>query len=163
MATFNNISLLPIVLTCFALLVQTGISYNVQAPSETPSEAPSPLSWYQKYLNNCARRVYPPCGDEIFFSIFVGNQTASNECCFNLVNEVGKQCHDDMTKFIVASRAYKESSSILERSGKVWDNCVSSLLNIPPSAAIEPEVFNFNSVDPNVFNFHADPNVFNFH
>ena len=142
---------MPIVSACFALLVQTGISSHVQLSNDPPPHAPTQSSWFEKHLKNCATKLYQPCGDEIFFSIFFGNQTAGNECCFNLVNEVGKQCHDDTTKYILASENFKKKkSSILERSWKVWDSCVSSLLNIPPVA--DPYVF--NSIDPNVFNFN---------
>jgi len=146
MATFNTFSLLPIVLTCFAMLVETGIS---------SPDAPTQPSLFEKHLNNCATKVYQPCGDEIFFSIVFGNQTVGKECCLNLVNEVGKQCHDDMTKAILTTEDFRKSktSSILKRSAKVWDSCVSSLLNNNPQAA-GPNVFNFNSIDPNVFNFY---------
>jgi len=153
MAPFNTFSLLPIVLTCFALLIETGISSHVQLSNDPPPDAPTQPSLFEKHLKNCASKVYQPCGDEIFFSILFGNQIVGKECCFNLVNEVGKQCHDDMTKAILTSEDFRKSkTSILKRSAKAWDSCVSSLLNNNPQAA-DPNVFNYNSIDPNVFNF----------
>ncbi|KAF1863963.1 hypothetical protein Lal_00031104 [Lupinus albus] len=61
----------------------------------TSSDAPSPLS------NNCASKLHPHCGTQIFFGIFYGNKTVSADCCHNLVDDLGKNCHDIMTSYAI--------------------------------------------------------------
>jgi len=148
MATFVSSSLLPIVMTCLVLLVKTGISTNVEESNGSPSTinyAPRPLSSYEKYLNNCASKLYPLCGDGIFYTVFSGNQTTGTECCYNLVNEVGERCHEDLTRYILSLEDYKHNKfSFWQRSKKVWDDCVSILLNISAVESVDPTAFNFN-------------------
>lgn len=142
MISFSTFRLLPIAMTCLILLAESGISSNAQ---ESNGDAPRPLSSYEQYLSDCAAKLYPPCGSEIFFSVFVGNQTTSNECCYSLVNELGQRCHEDMTRYILGSANFKNNRiSIWKRSKKVWDDCIYSLLSLPPSESIDPAVFNFN-------------------
>ncbi|AET01382.1 prolamin-like protein [Medicago truncatula] len=131
------------------LLIKTGISTNVEDSNGSPSTinyAPRPLSSpYEKYLNNCASKLYPLCGDEIFYTVFSGNQTTGTECCYNLINEVGERCHQDLTRYILSLEDYKHNkSSFWQRSKKVWDDCASILLNISPVESVYPTVFNFD-------------------
>jgi len=58
MATFNTFSLLPIVLACFVLLVQTGISSHVQLSNDPPPHAPTQSLWFEKHLKNWATKLY---------------------------------------------------------------------------------------------------------
>jgi len=129
-------------ITSFILLVQSGLSYKVtDPPIGSPTEfnfAERPLSSYsyEKYLNNCAAQVYPICGEEIFSSVFFGNQTYSNECCFNLMNDLGKRCLDDLVKHILSSpKFYTNKISIWQRSAKVWNDCASISQGISPVEA----------------------------
>ncbi|MED6166089.1 hypothetical protein PIB30_105664, partial [Stylosanthes scabra] len=39
--------------------------------------------------------------DELHSSVIYGNQIVSDTCCSNLVNGIGKQCFEEMAKFIV--------------------------------------------------------------
>jgi len=140
MAASPNIFLLLVFITSFILLVQTGLSYKAtDPPIGSPTEfnyAKRPLSSYEKYLNNCAAQLYPICGEEIFSSVFFGNQTSSNECCFNLVNESGKCCHDDLVKHILSSPKFHTNKiSIWQRSAKVWNDCASISQRISPVEA----------------------------
>jgi len=147
MATFVRFSLLPIVTTCLVLLVKTGFSTNVEESNGSPTinYAPRPLSSFEKYLDNCVSKLYLLCGDEIFYTVFSGNQTTGTECCYNLVNEVGEHCHEDLTRYILSLEDYKHNKiSFWQRSKKVWDDCVSILLNISPVESVDPTVFNFN-------------------
>jgi len=83
MVTFVRFSLLPIVMTCLRFVLSSS---------------------YEKYLNNCASELYTLCGDEIFYTVFSSNQTTGTECCYNLVNEVGERCHEDLTIYIFCHR-----------------------------------------------------------
>lgn len=121
MATFSNISQMFL---CFmissTLMVKIGLSQD--APE--PSNAPGPMSSYVKYLANCGSHLSPNCGDEVFSAIFFGNKTVSNGCCDKLVNDVGKVCHDDMTKYILTLPKFRAHKiQILKRSEKVWFDC----------------------------------------
>ncbi|KAL5062075.1 hypothetical protein RYX36_023812 [Vicia faba] len=87
----------------FVLVLGTSICSKIpQPPSDAPSHnisyAPRPLSSYEKYLTICSSKLKKECGKEIFSSVFVGNGTVSDYCCHNLVNDVGKSCHFDMTR-----------------------------------------------------------------
>ncbi|RDX76338.1 hypothetical protein CR513_43679, partial [Mucuna pruriens] len=114
----------------YPLLEPIGHSYDdVSEPSESPSGEPNytlgPLSSYEEYLNNCAARLYPNCGDEMFSAIFFGNQTVTYDCCFQLVNDVGKLCHDDMVKYILKLPEYgPNQTEILHRSEIIWNDCL---------------------------------------
>lgn len=131
MGASNTICPLLIFITSFILLVQTGISNDVTNPSiESPTERPS--SSYEKYLTNCATKLYPNCGDEIFSSAFFANQTVSDTCCFNLESDLGQKCHEDMTRYVLSFKQFKKNWVLIwERSKNVWKDCVSrSLLDI---------------------------------
>lgn len=122
MATFSNISQMFL---CFmissTLMVKIGLSQD--APE--PSNAPGPMSSYVKYLANCGSHLSPNCGDEVFSAIFFGNKTVSEYCCDKLVNDVGKMCHDDMTKYILTLPKFRaHETQILKRSQTVWFDCV---------------------------------------
>jgi len=60
------------------------------------------------------------------FAVFFGNTTVIEDCCDKLVINVGKVCHDDMTKYLLTKTKLKSSKvQILERSEKVWNDYVS--------------------------------------
>ncbi|KAL2317829.1 hypothetical protein Fmac_031705 [Flemingia macrophylla] len=98
----------------------TGLSRDVPAES---SHAPNQSS---SYLTHCASLLGKHCGDEVFSAIIFGNKTVSGECCNTLVNDVGKQCHDDMTKYILTLKKSPKNVQleILKRSHNVWNECV---------------------------------------
>lgn len=126
-----------------AFLLKTSLCTEALQPSQGPSKeinyAPRPLSSYEKYLTSCASRIKPKCGEQLFFGVFVGNQTVSNYCCLNLVNDVGKSCHTDMTRYAVKSPLFrKDQTQILNRCEKIWNDC-SSL----PSPPTDPHSFSF--------------------
>ncbi|KAK7377392.1 hypothetical protein VNO80_02816 [Phaseolus coccineus] len=123
MATFsNNFSLILLFfMMSSALMFHTGF-FNV---ASTPSNAPGPVSSYEDYLANCASNLDTFCGKDVFFAIFFGNATVNEDCCDELVSGVGKVCHDDMTKYVLTKSNFKSSYvQILERSQKIWNNCV---------------------------------------
>ncbi|KAK7377441.1 hypothetical protein VNO80_02866 [Phaseolus coccineus] len=122
MAIFNNFSLLLCFVISSSLMFNTGLSDVALAPSNTPG----PVSSYEDYLTNCASNLDSICGKDIFFAIFFGNTTVIEDCCDELVNDVGKVCHDDMTKYVLTKSKFKSSDvQILERSQKLWNDCVS--------------------------------------
>ncbi|KAK7385154.1 hypothetical protein VNO78_30866 [Psophocarpus tetragonolobus] len=115
-------------------MVQTGLSQDAPAPessnAETDDYAPAPApgassSSYLKYLANCAAKLYKPCGKEIFSAIFFGNQRVGDYCCDSLVDDVGKVCHDDMTKYILTLPKFRShANEIMQKSIKIWNYCV---------------------------------------
>ena len=85
------------------------------------------FSAYEDYLRKCAAKLDPHCGDQIFFNIVYGNQTVSDECCFDLVYDMGYSCHRDMTNYVAESPKFKDDKvQISERSQKAWNECASS-------------------------------------
>ena len=131
MASFNGCYDVVTIMISFALLFTTTLCSEIsQSPSGGPStdvtSAPRPLSSYEKYLTNCASKVKPAeCGKQIFTGVFVGNQIVSDYCCHSLVNDVGKSCHDDLTRNALQWPAYaKNKTEILKRNNKVWNDCV---------------------------------------
>ncbi|KAL2317825.1 hypothetical protein Fmac_031701 [Flemingia macrophylla] len=113
----------PFSMLCFmvgsAFMFETGVSRDVPKPSQAPKQSSS-------YLTHCASLLGKHCGDEVFSDIVFGNKTVSGECCNTLVNDVGKQCHDDMTKYILTLKKSPKNTQlqILKRSHRVWDKCV---------------------------------------
>jgi len=71
MATFHTLSILFVSIICFSMLVESEISSPI-SPSSNDS-----LSPYQKYLTSCIEKLIPPCDDEIFNTVYIGNQTVS--------------------------------------------------------------------------------------
>lgn len=121
----------------YAFLVQTGHSYDFPPSSNDPSfesdYAPSPLSSsYQKHLEICAVNLFPSCGEDIFYSVFYGNRTLTSDCCDNLVNDVGKRCHNDLINNLLESPTFKTNRiQILHRSEEVWNDCLVLEFNSP--------------------------------
>ncbi|XP_027368333.1 protein DOWN-REGULATED IN DIF1 11-like [Abrus precatorius] len=129
MAIFRNFCVIAVFLISYTLMVTKGLSKDVSNISNGPSTeinyAPRPLSTYEGYLNSCAVRLNSDCGDEIFSAIFFGNKIVSGDCCVQLVTDVGKQCHDDMTKYILKLPKFKTNKAeILARSERTWNFCV---------------------------------------
>jgi hypothetical protein len=141
MAASHTICLILVLITSFISLIQTGLSYD--PPIGSPiNYAERPLSSYEKYLENCDLKLHPFCGSEIFSSAIYGNQTVSDGCCKNLVNDLGQKCHEDITKYIVSFPKFKTNKILIwQRSKKVWNDCASRSLNISPVGAVDANVF----------------------
>ena len=110
-------------LLCFvissSLMFNIGLSNVASAPSNVPGPS------YENYLANCASKLDSICGKDIYFAVFFGNTTIIEDCCGELVNDVGKRCHNDMTKYVLIKTKFRSSNAqILERSEKVWNDCV---------------------------------------
>ncbi|QCE00060.1 hypothetical protein DEO72_LG7g1346 [Vigna unguiculata] len=123
MATFssNFCLMLLCLMMSWSLMCNTVLSNVAPAPSNWPG----PVSSYQSYLANCAANLDPICGRDIYFAVFYGNATVIEDCCDKLVSNVGKVCHDDMTKFVLTKTQFLSSAvQIVERSQKVWNDCV---------------------------------------
>ncbi|AET01372.1 putative bifunctional inhibitor/plant lipid transfer protein/seed storage helical [Medicago truncatula] len=135
MATFHTLSILYVAIICFSMLVKSEISSPI-SPSSNES-----LSPYQKYLTTCIEKLTQPCDDEIFYTVYIGNQTVSYECCSQLVNDMGQRCHDEITRFIVESPKFKANKiSILQRSKKVWNECSNAFDVDSPLGSIVPDI-----------------------
>ncbi|KAG2389885.1 uncharacterized protein HKW66_Vig0179580 [Vigna angularis] len=130
MTTFHKFCVIMVVTVSLGLTVKTGVSREIPEASarisDEKNDAARPLSSYEQYLQHCAAKLYPDCGSNIFSAIFFGNETVTCDCCDKLVNDVGKRCHDDMTKFILQRPDYRtKKNQILCRSDSVWNDCVS--------------------------------------
>ncbi|XP_057453014.1 uncharacterized protein LOC130744873 [Lotus japonicus] len=131
MASLHAFSLLVIFMTSFALVIQTGLSAE-------SNYAPEPSPSYIKYIKSCAARLNAACGREIFNSVFYGNQTVGDECCLDLVNDMGQRCHEDLTNFLLMSPQLKAKKiPITQRSKKVWGYCASLSHNLSPMGSAE--------------------------
>lgn len=130
MTSFNGFNVVVIFMISFTLVLRTTMCSKIpQSPSEAPSRdigyAPRSLSSYEKYLTICSSKLKKECGKETFFSVFVGNETVSDYCCHNLVNDVGKSCHFDMTRYVAQLPLYtKNKTEILNRCSNVWNHCI---------------------------------------
>jgi len=139
----HTVCIMLVFIASFLLLVQTGLSDDVtDPPIGSPIEyiyAERPLSSYENYLYDCTTQLYPICGEEIFSTVFFGNTTYSNVCCLNLVNDLGKLCHDGLVKYILTSPKFQKNKvSIWERSEQVWNDCASRAQDITPVEAEPP-------------------------
>jgi len=128
MASFNTFYVVMAFAISFNLLVETSLSSELHQPLQAFSPkinyAPRPLSAYEKYLSNCANKLKPNCGEQIFFAAFVGNETVSSVCCLSLVDNMGKTCHTDMTRYTVNLSMFKPNrNQILKRGEKIWNDC----------------------------------------
>ena len=93
--------------------------------ASAPSNAPESQSSYGHYLANCASKLDSICSKDIYFAVFFGNTTVIEDCCNELVYDVGKVCHDDMTKYVLTKTKFRSNNAqILKRSEKVWNDCV---------------------------------------
>jgi len=115
------------------ILIITSLSSETLPPSTEHSteiyQVSRPLTTYEKYLRNCANKLKPNCAEEIFYSVFIGNQTIGKPCCFNLVTDMGLYCHVDITKYMVKLPAFKKNESlILNRSAMIF--CVYGCLGL---------------------------------
>jgi len=93
--------------------------------ASAPSNASGPQSSNEHYLANCASKLDTICGKDIYFAVVFGNTTVIEDCCDELVYDVGKVCHDDMTKYVLIKTKFtRGNTKILKRSKKVWNDCV---------------------------------------
>lgn len=119
MKSFNSFFAVMAILASLTLLINTSHSSPVEV-----NYAPGPLSAYGKYLSNCASKVKQICGQQIFVGVFFSSHTVSDYCCHSLVNDMGKSCHVDLTKYVANSPTFKKNTTeIMKRCYKVWDYC----------------------------------------
>lgn len=147
MASFNNFVIVLTFVISFALWLKPSVSSETisptsDGPSSETSYAPRPLSSYEKYLISCVNKLKPKCGDEVFFSVFVGNQTVSDHCCRSLVSDMGKSCHIDVTKHAVKLPMYKkDEAQILNRCENIWNDCSLAKSPQPKPYVLTPTIF----------------------
>nr|KYP60156.1 hypothetical protein KK1_015604 [Cajanus cajan] len=99
-----------------------GQSFASDPSSVSNSSSPSPSP--ENYLEDCAAKLYPDCGNELYSAIFFDNDTVSKECCQNLVVDLGKTCNDKMTMYILELPEFKPNKTqILQRSDEIWKGC----------------------------------------
>lgn len=127
MATLNNFCLVVVLMASATLLVKTTFAYEVLNPSQGPSNiAPEPSSSYEKLLRDCAAKLHEKCGNQILSILIYKNETITNDCCHNLVYDVGLDCHYMMTNYIIQSQNLKEKETeILQGSIQIWRHCTS--------------------------------------
>ncbi|KAF8412503.1 hypothetical protein HHK36_000468 [Tetracentron sinense] len=85
---------------------------------------PEPQPGFYKYLESCAIILTEKCGEEIFDKMFE-NTTMNEDCCYKLV-QMGKPCHDELSKMMASLPEYKANApEIPKKSLEVWNQCVS--------------------------------------
>ena len=92
MSSLNNLYVALAFALSLNLLINMSLSSETPQPSQGPS-TPKPLSAYEKYHSDCASKLKPHCGEQIFFSVFVGNQTVTNRCCLSLLKSLPHRRH----------------------------------------------------------------------
>ena len=130
MTSLNNFYVVLAFALSLNLISNTSLSLETFQPSQGPFNSKS-LSVYEKYLSDCTSKLKPYCGEQIFFDVFVGNQTMTNHCCLSLLNGMGKaskQKHHKLCSDIAIVQA--KTNSNLKWSEKVWNDCSSQLINL---------------------------------
>ncbi|CAJ1947600.1 unnamed protein product [Sphenostylis stenocarpa] len=124
MASLNGLHVVAFVLS-LNLLMNSSLSFEiVQGSSNGIGEAPSPGPAYDEYLNDCAEKLKPNCGEQILYDIYLNRQTTTKYCCLSLVKDMGKSCFIDVAKYALTLPVFKENATvILNRCEKFWDYC----------------------------------------
>lgn len=131
MESFNNFYFTVTFFINFTFLLKSSPGFealqpHIQGSSAEMHYAPGPLSSYEKHLSKCVSNLAPHCREEIFFNVFVGNQTVNFYCCFSLKKFLGKSCHMDITNNALKLPMFKKNKiEVLNRSLKLWDECSS--------------------------------------
>ncbi|CAJ1971914.1 unnamed protein product [Sphenostylis stenocarpa] len=114
-------------LICFMIGFSSSFNVGLSNVVPAPSNAAGPMSSCKKYLTNCGSNLDRICGEEIFLAVFFGNTTVRDGCCDELMGDVGKVCHDDMTRCVLTLPKFRNSKvEMLKRGQKVWNDCVFS-------------------------------------
>nr|DAD22384.1 TPA_asm: hypothetical protein HUJ06_023847 [Nelumbo nucifera] len=82
----------------------------------------------------CSKKVSRGCGLELYTAMFEGSGV-NDQCCQELVQIVGKECHDTMTANLVRDPVYAVNAPhFWRRSAQIWFTCVARLTGrIAPS------------------------------
>lgn len=79
------------------------------------------------YLKQCLNKFTKVCGPLAYYSIVYNNVTLKYECCFNILNDVGKECYDDVLVPVLEQPEFKANASeIRARSDEIWRECSST-------------------------------------
>ncbi|KAL5756855.1 hypothetical protein ACOSQ2_021601 [Xanthoceras sorbifolium] len=82
---------------------------------------PLPSSTHN-FLEQCAAKLPVECGVEIVGTLF-GDGALTASCCSNLV-AVGRPCHDEFLAVTLPYHKEIQTSRVLAKSEKVWNDCV---------------------------------------
>lgn len=132
MALFNNFCVLLTFAMSFTMLVNTSLSGEISQPSQSPSSdfnyAPRPLSAYENYINNCISKMKENCANQFINSLFESNQTISNDCCLNLVKDVGKSCLVDTIRYLTSVPMFQKNKMLMlsianNGTKNIWHDC----------------------------------------
>ena len=100
-----------------------GEGFGDPSPSNLPREEHQESF---EFLTKCATKFTKDCGYLTFNSIVYRNVTLTQECCDNLVNRVGKKCHDGLIVPLLEAPALKGNvSQIAASNEEVWSKCSS--------------------------------------
>ncbi|XP_028760131.1 protein DOWN-REGULATED IN DIF1 11-like [Neltuma alba] len=114
-----------------------GVSVLWATPGVVSSEAPSSSSSsaaaaalspeqdpkFHEYLRQCSKK-FKKCGPLAYDAVVFKNATMTNQCCYNLVKDVGKSCFDNLLTLVLHSPAFKANASAIKESNRqVWNHC----------------------------------------
>ncbi|CAJ1960309.1 unnamed protein product [Sphenostylis stenocarpa] len=140
MAASMKLCLIMMFMAIATSSVKPCLSYEVFDPFEGPI---SPMTSFEKLLTDCILKLHPPCDNLYMFgTIFFYNETISKDCCSN-IREMGKQCHDTLTTYILnLPKSKAKKTLILQRSKQVWKEC-----NHPLPRQVQNVASDANSID----------------
>ncbi|XWS59088.1 hypothetical protein CRYUN_Cryun08bG0092100 [Craigia yunnanensis] len=102
---------------------------EVETPSPSLDEIkitipPEPEPGFYHFLDVCTKKVSHECGENVVKSVFENVET-TRKCCGELVNGMGKTCHDDLLKFFVSlPELGLIASQVYTKGDQIWNNCV---------------------------------------
>ncbi|XP_022747940.1 uncharacterized protein LOC111297496 [Durio zibethinus] len=112
MAKLNNLAIMVALLSSMVAaasmvaLASPVAAAEVEAPSPSQDDVkvtipPEPEPGFYQFLEECTQKMSRQCGENVVKSLFE-NVDNSRKCCGELVNGMGKTCHQDLLKFFVS-------------------------------------------------------------
>ncbi|XVE61105.1 hypothetical protein DITRI_Ditri06bG0013100 [Diplodiscus trichospermus] len=102
---------------------------EVEAPSPAQEVIkltipPEPEPGFYLFIEECTKKITADCGDIVVRNV-VENLETSQKCCGELVNLMGKTCHDDLLRFFVSLPELElNATEVYAKGDEVWNTCV---------------------------------------
>ncbi|GMJ02362.1 hypothetical protein HRI_003905400 [Hibiscus trionum] len=85
---------------------------------------PQPEPGFYRTIEECSKKISDQCG-EIIVGAVLEDQDISEQCCIELVNGMGKRCHENILRFYVSLPEMGISAThVYTRGAQVWNTCV---------------------------------------
>ena len=132
------VSAMILLLAIIAFCITPGFSLDDGVISQDPTtpsfqKPPGDSPGFYNYLLKCSQKFIRNCGYLTFSTIVHRNATLAEECCCNIVNDVGKKCYDNLIIPVLETPAFRANvSKIIKSNKQVWDRCVSIAIHCLP-------------------------------